>query len=57
MQFNQIEKCSKYKDSNMSFAFSVMATADNQRDEEVPPKKRRETIHSAEYNCPKEGCM
>ena len=34
-----------------------MATAENQSDEEVPPKKRRETIHSAEYDCPKEGCI
>ena len=44
-----------YKD--MSFVFTVMATADNQSDEEVPPKKSRKTIQSAEYDCSKEGCM
>ena len=46
-----------YKDSNMSFVFTVMATADNQSDEEVPTKKSRKTMQSTEYDCPKEGCM
>ena len=35
----------------------MIATAENQSDEEVPYKKRRGTIHSAEYDCPKGGFM
>ena len=33
-----------------------MTTVENQSDEEVSYKKRRETVYSAEYDCPKEGC-
>ena len=44
-----------YKDSNMSFVFTVMATADNQSDEEVPPKKSRKTFKVQNMTVPRKA--